>query len=399
MKSYVISIISTFSRLIMGAGVVILVARIVSFEDFSNYILGLTIGSLLALMVDSGIYNEILVSARKESLHRLVSRVIESTVVRVCMYICLILVVNFTLNLFFEIENIYILNLGLFSVIISSLVEVYFISLKSIGKLKKEAVLVGVQLVATLGIVSLSIFGEIAIYFGLLLPRAVLLIFLLNKNFSIICLQLKRAGLNIVSYTLNYYKRLSAFSIDSILTGLNNNLDTYFIMFLVGKDSLALYQSANKIYMACITLASAIATVIIPSASLMDTALLRLIKVIAPFSMFGCGLAVLYFMFSEWLSVILFDFDLKLDTYIFQLLSLLIFIRYLSASLGSGLMICGYQRVRAKINFFVNVISIFIGAFYITNIESAVMVVIFSQVLILIAYSLCCGKLVYEEYI
>jgi len=383
----------------MGAGVVILVARIVSFEDFSNYILGLTIGSLLALMVDSGIYNEILVSARKESLHRLVSRVIESTVVRVCMYICLILVVNFTLNLFFEIENIYILNLGLFSVIISSLVEVYFISLKSIGKLKKEAVLVGVQLVATLGIVSLSIFGEIAIYFGLLLPRAVLLIFLLNKNFSIICLQLKRAGLNIVSYTLNYYKRLSAFSIDSILTGLNNNLDTYFIMFLVGKDSLALYQSANKIYMACITLASAIATVIIPSASLMDTALLRLIKVIAPFSMFGCGLAVLYFMFSEWLSVILFDFDLKLDTYIFQLLSLLIFIRYLSASLGSGLMICGYQRVRAKINFFVNVISIFIGAFYITNIESAVMVVIFSQVLILIAYSLCCGKLVYEEYI
>lgn len=375
------SFLSTIIRLVQNAGVVVIASNILSFDTFSHYIFGVTVAGLLCLIVDAGSYNKILAT----DLSNINSYVQESLVVRCSIYSIVILSmlsVNLILN---SLDWMFII--AVFITFQASALETYYIAIKVKKKFSLELTIIFFQFLmifVSLYLLSVGVMGQIMAF---LFPRTILMLLILIFNWS-----------NINNWWTDTYpkkiyehfKNQWDYSVDSIFSGLNMNINQYIITYYLGKESLTIYQSANKIYLAFISLAGAIGAIIIPKAKNRNEKKDVIKIIMIPFMLFGGLLFFIHLTLSEIVSNALFTFPVKLNEEVFFVLSLFILIRYMSAGAGSSLMICGMQKIRAKINVLINIftiaISLFIGLFIKYDIIGILYVVLLSQLMMFISY-------------
>ncbi|OBU27816.1 hypothetical protein AYY22_16060 [Photobacterium kishitanii] len=193
-----------------------------------------------------------------------------------------------------------------------------------------------------------------------------------------------------VKRILKYYQEQWDFNIDSISSGFNLNVDQYLITFYLGKDALTVYQTASKIYSSFISLASAVGAVIIPRAMILNGVSNKFRAIMLPFVIFSMVFSIAHFILAPSISNLLFNLPIKLNESVFIILSIVIFVRYLSAAAGSSLMIIGLQKIRATINILVNIITVIVavllGFFIQYDINKIILLVLFSQILMLLIY-------------
>ncbi|HAU5706193.1 TPA: hypothetical protein JD342_26615, partial [Citrobacter freundii] len=188
----------------------------------------------------------------------------------------------------------------------------------------------------------------------------------------------------------NYIRR-KYYSIDSIATSINLQLDSIFLLFLFGKETYASYQPLNKLYISCIGLSSAVSSYAIPNAHRVSSKKNKLYILVSFFTFSALIISLGYYYFSGMIVSGMFGRNFSLNPEIIALFTTLIFIRYLCASFGSYLMISGEQKIRSIINFSITLLCLpfmFLAQDY----SNILLIVIAGQTLISCLYFLMIKK-------
>ncbi|HDD9608152.1 TPA: O58 family O-antigen flippase, partial [Escherichia coli] len=96
----------------------------------------------------------------------------------------------------------------------------------------------------------------------------------------------------------NYIAR-KHYSIDSIATNINLQLDSFFLLLLFGRDMYAYYQPLNRLYNSCIGLSAAVVSFAIPYAHLLTSRIKKIYFLVFLFSSSAIIISLSYYFFSR----------------------------------------------------------------------------------------------------
>ncbi|ENF6041690.1 lipopolysaccharide biosynthesis protein [Citrobacter amalonaticus] len=385
MKSNAIfSLATTLCKMLSVLLFLAILSHSISREHYNIIVTALFFSQLSSILIDGGVNNEVLsmcnnnVTENSEWYNRLAI----NGAVRLILYLLCALL----LAIYYIYIDDWCSGLIFFASYMSGaftlIIETYSVKLKTELKYSYDFKL-------TLMVNVLILLFSIIVYFYpqflilcLLIPR--LLSLAIYKKSLLILKVLDK--IDFVKLKDNYIKR-KYYSVDSIATSINLQLDSIFLLFLFGKDSYALYQPLNKLYSSCIGLSSAVSAYAIPNAHLAVSKKNKLYILVSFFTFAALIISLGYYLFSGLLVSKMFGSNFSISPEIIELFVVLIFLRYLCASFGSYLMISGEQKIRSIINFIITSFCLpfmFLAQDY-TNI---LMIVIVGQMLITCLYIL-----------
>ena len=388
MKNISISILSTVIRVLLSVGIVVIFSHSLSFSIFTYYVIGSLAAQILGIFIDAGVNNEIMRFARTEedslSNERLMStssvRLVLVTIVSLCSLIYIVTIDGC--------QNRMVFFSSLLSGLLTSIVETYLINLKAKNKFKEELQIVILQSFTVIAFSMLSFIGSWSYVIAILIPRLLFFIYLYFIRGDLF-IYLKTACLSLTSCTnsiKNYYVKLKYYSLDSIFTNINLQMDALLISFLFGREILAIYQPLSRLYMSCISLSSAIASFAIPLASQIDVKMKRILILFFAFFISGLIISAGYYTLSGYIVEFIFGEGFSSDVVVVALFSFLILMRYTSASLGASLMLLGFQKYRANVNLITTAVCCLLTVFMANSAPFVIGFVNLSQIVIFSLY-------------
>ncbi|HDZ8013721.1 TPA: hypothetical protein RUS85_004381 [Citrobacter amalonaticus] len=389
MKSNAIfSLATTLCKMLSVLLFLAIISHSISREDYNIIVTALFFSQLSSILIDGGVNNEVLAMCNNHVIDHSewYNKLAINGAVRLILYlICAMLLAIYYIYIddwnsgltFFA---------GYMSGAITLIVETYSVKLKTELKYSYDFKLTLVVNVLTLVFSVIIYFYPQFLLLCILIPR--LLSLAVYKKSLLILKVLDKVDFEKLKD--NYIKR-KYYSVDSIATSINLQLDSIFLLFLFGKDSYALYQPLNKLYTSCIGLSSAVSSYAIPRAHLASSKKNKLYILVSFFTFAALIISLGYYLFSGLLVSKMFGNNFSISPEIIELFAALIFIRYLCASFGSYLMISREQKTRSIINFVITLLCIplmFLAQDY-TNI---LMIVIVGQVFISCLYIIMIKK-------
>ncbi len=346
---------TTLCKMITGLLFLAILSHAITNAEYSIIVTSLFFAQLLSVFVDGGINNEVL-SLTKETLDNDTDeyqKLSMNGAVRLVVH----LFFSFILSIYFILVDGWnagwIFFLGYISGVLSSILETYSIKLKTEYKYIEDFVLN----------LFCSMFILLSSFFVYMFPQFLVLYLVF---FRLIPLAIYRKPLHVfkmikmIDYKMikNNYIERKHYSIDSIATSINLQLDSFFLLLLFGREIYAYYQPLNRLYNSCIGLSSAVVSFAIPYAHLLTSKVKKVCFLVFSFSLSAIIISLLYCSFSRDVVMTFFGDKFSMDEKYIILFSVLIFVRYLCASFGSYLMISGEQKKRALINLTITILCI-----------------------------------------
>lgn len=384
------SLVSTLIKMLSSLLVVAIYSHALSVSDYAVLITGLFFAQLASIFIDGGINNELLASGSNECGQTIDERMALTSAIRFCLYTITAMFFSFYYILADGLYMGAIFFCGFMSSALGLITETYSIRLKTQFYFKIELILTVIVCLLVVVFSLLSLMSPFLLFVSLLLPRCISL-FVYKEPVKLF------ASIGKVGYKsiLNSFGRLKYFSIDSITSNFNMQLDSIFVLLLLGRDVYAIYQPLNKMYQSCIGLSSAISSYVIPKVSLLQENKQRLVVLFKYYFAFSFVVVLSYYFLSCHVVTILFGAGFSTDISVIFALSLLMFVRYLAAAFGAFLMLNSRQKSRARINLLMTVLAVPLLSIM-NDYFSVVITVVVSQTVILILYVLASKNILRE---
>lgn len=382
------SLATTLCKMLSVLVFLAILSHSISRQDYNIIVTALFFSQLSSILIDGGVNNEVLsicndhIKDHSEWYNKLAI----NGAVRLILYVfCSLLLTSYYIYID-DWKTGLLFFTGYISGAITLIVETYSVKLKTELRYSCDFKLTFVVNILILMFSSVIYFYPQSVILCLLIPR--LLSMAIYKKSLLIIKAL--CELDIGKLKENYIRR-KYYSIDSIATSVNLQLDSIFLLFLFGKESYASYQPLNKLYMSCIGLSSAVSSYAIPSAHLVSSKKNKLYILVCFFTLSSLIISLGYYIFSGMIVFEMFGRNFSINPEIIALFTILIFIRYLCASFGSYLMISGEQKIRSIINFSITLLCLpfmFLAQDY----SNILLIVIAGQTLITCLYFLMIKK-------
>lgn len=389
MKKLLMSLFSTALRIATGLGIVAIYTNALSFEKFTHLAIGLLCAQITCIFVDGGVNNEILRSARLESLTQNTKRLYESVAARVSISFAVAIFLATYSLITTTLDNTILLVASYLSGVLSSINETNLVNLKATDRFKDELISSTTQSILIISVACLVFISPQLAAISIVVPRIITTMLLLRgigrNNFKKIK---NRISMNSV---IGYYIRLKHYTLDSIFSNFGAQLDTILISVLMGKEAYAIYQPASKVLSSSLNLGGVIGALVIPKATTLVSDKRKKLYLLGSFFAFGLAVAILFFIFCHYFMSILFGAIFSTNLNVEIILTLLIVVRFLAAGAGSYLTIKGQQKKRALINSICAVgavISAFIcSSLYELTIEKILGILLVSQLIVMALYA------------
>ena len=380
----VLSVLSTLIRVIVNVGIVAIYSHSLDIQTFSYFVLGLFIAQITCVFIDSGINVEILRFSRLEDDKISYARLASSTSVRLTIGVSVV-IVSFIIGVFIgELNQALVLSSSLLSGIFSSIIETYLISIKTKNKFKLEVVVVVMQAILLFLLSMISFLGEGFVLISILLPRIITLSWLMFRVGNFLEY---RKSINL-STIYSYFSRLKYYSIDSIFSNLNILLDNSIIILVLGREIYGTYQPISRLYNSALAMVGAVSSFIIPLASTFNSNRKKWLILKMIFTIFGLLACIGMLIFSEYIISHFFGVGFIKESTTIRFLAAILFVRYMAAGSGSFLTLIGRQRIRAIINVVLTVTAFIVGYIYTESINHVLFVILISQTLLLVFYTI-----------
>lgn len=383
------SLFSTALRIATGLGMIAIYTNALNFEKFTHLAMGLLCAQVTCIFVDGGVNNEILRSARLESVTQNTKRLYESVAARVSIsFAVAILLTTYSLATT-TLDNTILLVTSYLSGVLSSINETHLVNLKATDKFKDELIKSTTQSILIISVACLVFISPQLAALSIVVPRIITTMLLLRgigrNNFKKIK---NRVSINSV---IGYYIRLKHYTLDSIFSNLGAQLDTILISVLMGKEAYAIYQPTSKVLSSSLNLGGVIGALVIPKATTLVSEKRKKRYLLGSFFAFGMAVAILFFLFCHYFLSLLFGAIFSASLNIEIMLTLLIIVRFLAAGAGSYLTIKGQQKKRALINLICAVgaviSTIICSSIYELSIEKILGVLLISQFVLMTLYA------------
>lgn len=341
------SVIRLFSTLI----IFIVLARILGPKDFGEISYNFALASLIILIVDYGFNIHLLKIIAKDiaNTYKYVNLALYSKVLLTLLSLVLISILD---NISIEFFKNKVLFFELYiSLVFFSFAEVFNIAYRAHGHFEKE----------TENISFSAIVHSIAVLIILVLTKDLLWIglsFALSRLLYLIRISIKFLKfLNQESFALaklkdvvQFTKEGAIYAADGFVTNFFYQIDSIFVKHLLGVVVLGQYQAAMKFLQGIIQFASVLANVFIPeiTKSLHNSALLKrnIHKLSDRMFYFGLLTGLAFMLWGKTLGDLVYGESYSIDQKIWISIGVLVFLRYLSGSVGTVLISLGNQAKR-----------------------------------------------------
>jgi O-antigen/teichoic acid export membrane protein len=378
--------VATALRVIASIGMVAILARTLPMELFATLVLGLLCGQVLAILIDGGVNNEILRFAGVESAVQHRARLDESTAVRLLMMPLPVAVVYGVSAALDNAQSAHVMALAALAGMLGALGESYFMSLRATGRYRDEISRTLLLAALMLSLPWLAYPWPAAAGLCVLLPRVFSLANLVDApRRSLFDALYRNAAPGAV---MRYYHRIRHYSLDSIVSNLGMQLDALLITLLLGKQSYALYQPTSRLFMGSLSMAPIVAGLSVPRAARMESPAQAMRFLLAVFSGSGLAVAAALLPLLLWSVGPLFGPHFQLGAPVALLLTLITLVRFVAAGSGAYLTLRGRQQHRAWINVATTAIVLPPALWLANSIETVLLAVLVSQLLLLAMYAL-----------
>ncbi|ENG2553024.1 TPA: hypothetical protein MYP81_000023 [Citrobacter farmeri] len=382
------SLATTLCKMLSVLVFLAVLSHSISRQDYNIIVTALFFSQLSSILIDGGVNNEVLsiCNDRIKDHSEWYNKLAINGAVRLILYVlCSMLLTSYYIYID-DWKTGFLFFTGYISGAITLIVETYSVKLRTELKYSCDFKLTFVINILILMFSFVIYFYPQSLILCLLIPR--LLSMAIYKKSLLIVKAL--CELDIDKLKENYIRR-KYYSIDSIATSINLQLDSIFLLFLFGKETYASYQPLNKLYISCIGLSSAVSSYAIPNAHRVSSKKNKLYILVSFFTFSALIISLGYYYFSGMIVSGMFGRNFSLNPEIIALFTTLIFIRYLCASFGSYLMISGEQKIRSIINFSITLLCLpfmFLAQDY----SNILLIVIAGQTLISCLYFLMIKK-------
>lgn len=372
-------------RIIASIGMVAILARALPFELFASLSLGLLCGQVLAILIDSGVNNEILRFAGVDTAAQHRERLDESAAVRLLMMPLPVAVVYGIVSALEIAQSAQIVALSASAGLLGALGESYFMGLRATGRHRDEMSRTVLLAILTLSLPWLTYPWPAAAGLCVLLPRLFSLVSLIDvprrSLFDALC---RHATPDAVK---RYYHRIRHYSLDSVASNLGMQLDALLITLLLGSQVYALYQPTSRLLIGSLSMAPIVAGLSVPRAARMPHTMRALRYLLVVFTISGLVMAAALLPMLLWAVGPLFGPQFQLGAPVALLLSLIVLMRFVAAGSGSYLTLRGRQQHRAWVNVATTAVVLPPALLFANSVEAVLMTVLTSQILMVLIYA------------
>lgn len=352
LKNTIFMSISTFSRLLSGVVLFVVLARMLGLEDFGKLMYCFSLATLMTLLVDYGFTNKLLkeISATPEKVKRIMGRAL-----MVKAFLTFILVLFYILLSqfsFIDPSEQALLEMMLIATLLVSFGDFINVAFRSVGLFHEETKVVIVASLIHFLVVIVIVFsggGVVDVALGFVFSR--LIYFLLcwwayQRILGGFLFPKKRRWAYIYK-TLNVGK---LYALDVWLVNSIQHLDTILINYYLGNSAVGLYQAGMNIVRGLEQLGQVLANVYIP-------ALAKGKLNVVSFKLLACKLHLLllvpglFFLFvlgfgSQYIPSLIYGEQFSELSSLLPYLGLFLLLRYIAVSQGVLLVVSNLQRVR-----------------------------------------------------
>lgn len=355
-KNIILSFVSAISKILGGIGLLALLARTFTLNDFGEFTYAFTFGTVMSLLVDFGFNIKLLrdIAEKEEKAPEIIGAVliIKSIVFIIVGFLFYLFSITLINNSNFPSHTIVVLFLAFCSY---SFTNVFLSVFKARGSYGVDAIIVFIDSLITLLLVTfVSYFSEdiLLTSITLLLTKLLTLVlaaFIYHKQEK----EIKFPEFYLIKTEI---KLAFPFAIHYLIGNLYLNIDTLIINDWVTNEELGIYQSGIRIIVGSGILLTIINSIYLPALTKLSknpsTAFHNEAKALnGKLMLLGVVVVVLLNTFSELIISVVYGAKfLPLDS-IFWIISLIIFLRIIGAPYGIFLTISNRQYLRAFAGF------------------------------------------------
>ncbi|MCR9703234.1 oligosaccharide flippase family protein [Vibrio vulnificus] len=380
---------STSSKLMINAGLLIILAKYLGVENYGILATSIALTSICVITFDFGFSTYIIkVVADDKSLVHEVNR----KAIALKIYLLLIYVVFCQLVSYFIIETEYktAFNLVMIMTLLNSIVEFVYISFRSISKFKIEA---KVSLISSF----IHLFTIIPIAYLYQNLLAVVCSYIFAKSITLlICFgeykkEFERFDLPSkkdikLKSVINVLNQVKYYGFDSAIINIRSNIDTVIIKALLGYESVGIYQAGVNIVKALERIGPILANVYLPKLSKLDFEFKKYFFQLIAFMIITPTIITVIAINVDFKVILGQDFSIL--NQLMPLFMLYMVLRYICMSFGVFITAVGLQKLRVKFGLINLMFSI--GAFFILipmfDILGAVSAMILTAIVLLFCF-------------
>jgi len=157
---------------------------------------------------------------------------------------------------------------------------------------------------------------------------------------------------------------------------------------VLGREIYGTYQPISRLYNSALAMVGAVSSFIIPLASTFNSNRKKWLILKMIFTIFGLLACIGMLIFSEYIISHFFGVGFIKESTTIRFLAAILFVRYMAAGSGSFLTLIGRQRIRAIINVVLTVTAFIVGYIYTESINHVLFVILISQTLLLVFYTI-----------
>lgn len=344
---------STGARLIINAGLLIVLARYLGVDNYGIFVTYIAITSIAVVVVDFG-FSTYIVKFIAEDKTLVQRRVTCAIALKIYLTIIYLFICNVISIFMIENGNHFTFSIIIFVTLISSFFEFLNISFRSISKFYLEAKINILSSFCHLFIIipSAYITGDInTVAISYLVVKLITLIMCYKEYYkefgSIVWPNKKELS---YSFVVDEFNNVKYYGFDSAIINIRANVDTVIIKMLLGYESVGIYQAGVNIVKALERVGPILANVFLPKMAKLDEKL------------FNYFMQLMFFLVTVSILISLivlnFDFEIILGTdfaivnELMPYFMIYMVIRYICMGLGVFITVINLQKLRVKIGLF-----------------------------------------------
>ncbi|RST74172.1 flippase [Siminovitchia acidinfaciens] len=391
-KNFLFMSFTLFLRLFTNVIIFIILARLWSVGDFGKFMYAFTLSTLFVLIVDYGFSLKLVkdISLNTEKANQLLGKSFWSKV-----WLSIIAVIFFLglSKILFDDFYTFILSLILLLTAIINSFSIHFIlPFRALNRFEIETKASLIHSVIFVLCMAILLFFDPSL---LQTAIAFFLIRIINLGIS---LSFTKRFLGLffkhIKGSWKYLISNSPFAIHLILGTLYFQIDTILIQRFLGNEEVGYYQAAMRFIIGSLTLMDALSQASLPKISrsfMSHKELINLSKSINEKAiMLGSTITLFLAYFNLEIIYFFYDVDFSESVQILWLLSIVVFLRYLTTIYGVIITVIDKQKIRALISLIALILSVLFNVIFIPimGIKGAILSLILTSSLILLLYIL-----------
>lgn len=371
--------VSTVLRLAAAIGLISALTHALPFELFATVSIAMLYGQLIAILVDAGFNNELLRGAGSDTVAEHRDRLHAGTSVRIALLPAVIVPALIIGSVWKGIAGGQLLALTVGGMLLNTIVDTFFVSLRARRALKAEFLHSLFQIILLGPIYIISVRSPWAAGAAIFFTRLVSVVLLVGVR-NVISVVVSGFDFDVIKA---HYVRLRYYLVDSIASNVGVRADSIAISLFCGQFALASFQPAARVYYSALALASVVAGVVVPVAGRPGYSHPARLLTVSFFAA-GGAISIAYLLFMGVFAEFAFGENYKVTVTIYAIIALTLFVRYVAAGAGAYLTLMGAQKFRAMAGSWILLITLIVlivlGVLRFATVERILMMISLSQI-------------------